>query len=53
MQTHEELHAETLDAARRGKFATLELLRFIRKIEERRTFAVLGNPSLLGTGKKD
>jgi 5-methylcytosine-specific restriction endonuclease McrA len=46
MQTHEELHAETLDAARKEKSATLELLRFLKQIEERRTFAVMGYPSL-------
>jgi hypothetical protein len=46
MKTHEELHAETLDAARKEKSATLELLRFLKQIEERRTFAIMGYPSL-------
>ena len=45
-RTHEELHAKTLDAARREKTATLELLQILEQIEDRRTYAVMGYPSL-------
>jgi hypothetical protein len=46
MLSHEELHTETLTAARNEKPATLILLKFLKEVEERRTFAVLGHPSL-------
>jgi hypothetical protein len=46
MLSHEALHAETLSAARNEKSATLVLLKFLKEVEERRTFAVLGFPSL-------
>jgi hypothetical protein len=46
MLSHDALHSETLNAARNEKAATLVLLKFLKEIEERRTFAVLGFPSL-------
>lgn len=46
MLSHESLHLQTLDAARKEKSATLALLQFLKQIDERRTYAVLGYPSL-------
>jgi hypothetical protein len=46
MFSHEELHSETLTAAKNEKAATLFLLKFLKEVEERRTFAVLGYSSL-------
>jgi hypothetical protein len=46
MLSHEALHSETLKAARNEKSATLVLHKFLKEVEERRTFAVLGFPSL-------
>lgn len=37
MIPHEKLHEQTLDAAKREKSATLELLKFLMEIEDRRT----------------
>ncbi|MBC7386102.1 MAG: HNH endonuclease [Cryobacterium sp.] len=46
MNTHEELHEKTLTAAKQEKLATLELLKFLLEVEDRRTYAVLGFPSM-------
>ncbi|MBC7386443.1 MAG: HNH endonuclease [Cryobacterium sp.] len=46
MIAHEKLHEETLMAAKREKTATLELLKFLSQVEDRRTFAVVGYDSM-------
>ena len=44
--SHEELHEKTLAAAFTEKSATLALLEFLKQVDERRTFSVMGFPSM-------
>ena len=44
--SHEELHEKTLAAALKEKSATLALLEFLKQVDERRTFSVMGFPSM-------
>lgn len=45
MIPHEKLHEETLITSKREKTATLELLSFLKQVENQRTFAVVKNGS--------